>query len=220
MPEIDSSLLLEANKRSEWRAWLRGTTRPAKRSGWSFTRSTPAAARRLQRRRRGGPRLRLDRQHREEARRGPLRQRFTPRNPKSSYSESNVARLRAMAAKGKIVPEVLKKVKPLLAEKPIRVPPTSWPRSRPIRRPGRTSGPSRRLHAHPHRLPRPVPRAPGGVRQAPPQLPQDDESEPPHRLRRHPEALLRRPANRKRLLFRPVRRTGCVAPAFQERMPQ
>jgi len=49
-------------------------------------------------------------------------QRFSPRRPGSSYSESNLARLRAMAAKGKIVPEVLEKVQPLLAKKPVVVP--------------------------------------------------------------------------------------------------
>ncbi|RPJ00917.1 MAG: hypothetical protein EHM31_07025, partial [Candidatus Aminicenantes bacterium] len=50
-------------------------------------------------------------------------QRFTPRNPRSSFSESNIARLRAMAAKGKIMPEVLERVRPLLVAKPVRVPP-------------------------------------------------------------------------------------------------
>ena len=50
-------------------------------------------------------------------------QRFSPRRPGSSYSPSNVARLRSMAAKGKIVPEVLAKVKPLLVENPPVIPP-------------------------------------------------------------------------------------------------
>ncbi|MGZ5496707.1 MAG: YdeI/OmpD-associated family protein, partial [Candidatus Aminicenantales bacterium] len=50
-------------------------------------------------------------------------QRFTPRKPKSPYSQSNLARLRAMAARGRIIPEVLAKVEPLLVEKPLVVPP-------------------------------------------------------------------------------------------------
>jgi uncharacterized protein YdeI (YjbR/CyaY-like superfamily) len=44
-------------------------------------------------------------------------QRFTPRNPKSPYSEANKARLRHLAKEGKIIPEVLAKVKPILSEK-------------------------------------------------------------------------------------------------------
>ena len=124
MPEIDSSLLLEANKRSEWRAWLRGHYKTRKEIWLVFHKKHT-----------GRPRVAYNDAVEEALAFGWIdstakkldedryAQRFTPRNPKSSYSESNVARLRAMAAKGKIVPEVLKKVKPLLAEKPIRVPP-------------------------------------------------------------------------------------------------
>jgi uncharacterized protein YdeI (YjbR/CyaY-like superfamily) len=124
MPEIDSSLLLEANKRSEWRAWLRRHYKTRKEIWLVFHKKHT-----------GRPRVAYNDAVEEALAFGWIdstakkldedryAQRFTPRNPKSSYSESNVARLRAMAAKGKIVPEVLKKVKPLLAEKPIRVPP-------------------------------------------------------------------------------------------------
>ena len=124
MPEIDSSLLLEANKRSEWRAWLRRHYKTRKEIWLVFHKKHT-----------GRPRVAYNDAVEEALAFGWIdstakkldedryAQRFTPRNPKSSYSESNVARLRAMAAKGKIVPEVLKKVNPLLAEKPIRVPP-------------------------------------------------------------------------------------------------
>ncbi len=50
-------------------------------------------------------------------------QRFTPRRPGSPYSESNLARLRSIAKAGRIVPDVLAKVRPLLRLKPVRVPP-------------------------------------------------------------------------------------------------
>lgn len=50
-------------------------------------------------------------------------QRFTPRRPGSPYSEPNLARLRAMAAKGKVAPDVLARVEPLLTAKPVKVPP-------------------------------------------------------------------------------------------------
>ena len=49
-------------------------------------------------------------------------QRFTPRRPKSPYSESNLARLRSMAARGRVAPDVLEKVRPLLEPSPIKVP--------------------------------------------------------------------------------------------------
>ncbi len=50
-------------------------------------------------------------------------QRFTPRRPGSPYSEPNLARLRAMAAKGKVAPDVLARVERLLTAKPVKVPP-------------------------------------------------------------------------------------------------
>lgn len=50
-------------------------------------------------------------------------QRFTPRRPGSPYSESNLARLRSMAKAGRVAPDVLAKVRPLLAVKPVRIPP-------------------------------------------------------------------------------------------------
>ena len=50
-------------------------------------------------------------------------QRFTPRRPGSPYSESNLARLRSMAKLGKVAPDVLAKVRPLLKAKPVRIPP-------------------------------------------------------------------------------------------------
>lgn len=44
-------------------------------------------------------------------------QRFTPRNPKSPYSEANKTRLRHLAKEGKIIPSVLAVIKPILSEK-------------------------------------------------------------------------------------------------------
>jgi uncharacterized protein YdeI (YjbR/CyaY-like superfamily) len=44
-------------------------------------------------------------------------QRFTPRNPKSPYSEANKTRLMHLARQGKIIPEVLATIKPILADK-------------------------------------------------------------------------------------------------------
>jgi uncharacterized protein YdeI (YjbR/CyaY-like superfamily) len=44
-------------------------------------------------------------------------QRFTPRNPKSSYSEANKTRLRHLAKEGKLIPEVFARVEHLLEEK-------------------------------------------------------------------------------------------------------
>jgi uncharacterized protein YdeI (YjbR/CyaY-like superfamily) len=44
-------------------------------------------------------------------------QRFTPRNPRSSYSEANKMRLRHLAKQGGIIPEILARVKPLLNER-------------------------------------------------------------------------------------------------------
>ena len=44
-------------------------------------------------------------------------QRFTPRNPKSGYSQANIERLRKLAKEGRIIPSVLKLVKPVLVKK-------------------------------------------------------------------------------------------------------
>ena len=44
-----------------------------------------------------------------------LAHRFTPRKAGSGYSQTNIERLRRMVAEGKVAPEVLPEVKPLLA---------------------------------------------------------------------------------------------------------
>lgn len=121
---LDPALLLEVSRRAEWRAWLRRNYKTAKEIWLVYHKKNT-----------GRPRLLyndaveealafgwIDSTARriDEAR---YAQRFTPRRPKSPYSESNLARLRAMAAKGKIAPDVLEKVRPLLAEKPLVVPP-------------------------------------------------------------------------------------------------
>jgi len=124
MPEIDPSQLLDVAKRSEWRAWLRTNYKTAKAVWLVFHKKHT-----------GRPRVAYNDAVEEAVAFGWIdsvakkmdedryAQRFTPRNPKSSFSESNIARLRAMAAKGKIMPEVLERVRPLLAAKPVRVPP-------------------------------------------------------------------------------------------------
>jgi uncharacterized protein YdeI (YjbR/CyaY-like superfamily) len=124
MPEIDPSLLLEVAKRSEWRAWLRLNYRSAK-VVWlvSYKKHT------------GRPRVAYNDAVEEALAFGWIdstvhrldddryAQRFTPRRPGSSYSEANLARLRAMAEAGKVAPDVLARVQPLLVEKPVRIPP-------------------------------------------------------------------------------------------------
>jgi uncharacterized protein YdeI (YjbR/CyaY-like superfamily) len=120
---LDPSPLLEVAKRSEWRAWLRRNHKTA-REVWLV----------YYKKHTGRPRVAYDDAVEEALAFGWIdstakkidedryAQRFTPRQPKSTYSPSNVARLRSMAAKGKIIPEVLEKVRPLLDEKPSRIP--------------------------------------------------------------------------------------------------
>ena len=124
MPAIDPSQLLDVAKRSEWRTWLRRNYKTAKAVWLVFHKKHT-----------GRPRVAYNDAVEEAVAFGWIdsiakkidedryAQRFTPRNPKSSFSESNIARLRAMAAKGKIMPEVLERVRPLLVAKPVRVPP-------------------------------------------------------------------------------------------------
>jgi uncharacterized protein YdeI (YjbR/CyaY-like superfamily) len=124
VPEIDRSQLLDVSKRSEWRAWLRRNYRTAKAVWLVFHKKHT-----------GRPRIAYNDAVEEalafgwidsvakKIDEGRYAQRFTPRRPGSSFSESNIARLRAMAAKGKVMPEVLARVRPLLVEKPVRVPP-------------------------------------------------------------------------------------------------
>ena len=120
----DPSPLLEVSKRSEWRAWLRRNHTTAKKIWLVFPKKHT-----------GQPRIAYNDAVEEALAFGWIdstakridddrfAQRFTPRKPNSPYSEANLARLRAMAAKGKIIPEVLAKVKPLLVEKPLVIPP-------------------------------------------------------------------------------------------------
>jgi uncharacterized protein YdeI (YjbR/CyaY-like superfamily) len=124
MPEIDPKLLLDVAKRSEWRAWLRKNRKSAKEVWLVFHKKHT-----------GRPRVVYNDAVEEALAFGWIdsvakkvdadryAQRFSPRRPGSSFSESNVARLRAMAKKGKIAPDILEIVRPLLAEKPLRVPP-------------------------------------------------------------------------------------------------
>lgn len=112
--------LLDVSGRAEWRAWLRRNYRTA-REVWLV----------YHKKHTGEPRLTYNDAVEEALSFGWIdstarkvdedryAQRFTPRRPGSAYSEANLARLRAMAAKGKVVPEVLEKVRPLLVEKPV-----------------------------------------------------------------------------------------------------
>ncbi|HOW86220.1 MAG TPA: YdeI/OmpD-associated family protein [Candidatus Aminicenantes bacterium] len=124
MPAIDPTRLLNVSKRSEWRAWLRRHYKTSNEVWLVFAKKSS-----------GLPRVAYNDAVEEAlafgwidstAKRideGRFAQRFTPRQPKSPYSEANLVRLRAMAAGGKVVPEVLEKVRPLLVEKPLVVPP-------------------------------------------------------------------------------------------------
>jgi uncharacterized protein YdeI (YjbR/CyaY-like superfamily) len=124
MPDIDPKLLLDVAKRSEWRAWLRKNRKSAKEVWLVFHKKHT-----------GRPRVAYNDAVEEALSFGWIdsvakkvdadryAQRFSPRRAGSSFSESNMARLRAMAKKGKIAPDILEKVRPLLAEKPLRVPP-------------------------------------------------------------------------------------------------
>lgn len=123
MPEIEPSLLLDVDKRSEWRTWLRRHYRTSREIWLVFHKKHTDR-----------PRVAYNDAVEEALAFGWIdsvakkvdqdryAQRFTPRRPKSSYSESNLARLRAMAAKGKIAPDVLEKVRPLLKVEPVKVP--------------------------------------------------------------------------------------------------
>jgi uncharacterized protein YdeI (YjbR/CyaY-like superfamily) len=118
------SPLLEVSKRSEWRDWLLRNYKTADQVWLVFYKKHT-----------GRPRVAYNDAVEEALAFGWIdstakkvdedryAQRFSPRRPGSSYSPSNVARLRSMAAKGRIVPEVLAKVKPLLIEKPPVIPP-------------------------------------------------------------------------------------------------
>ncbi|MGB8959714.1 MAG: hypothetical protein WCC00_11965, partial [Candidatus Aminicenantales bacterium] len=121
---MDPSPLFEAAKRSEWRAWLRRNHKTAKEVWLVYPKKHT-----------GRPRIAYNDAVEEALAFGWIdstakridedrfAQRFTQRKPNSPYSQANLARLRAMAAKGKIIPEVLAKVKPLLVEKPLVIPP-------------------------------------------------------------------------------------------------
>ena len=121
---LNPSPLLEVSKRSEWRDWLLRNYKTADQVWLVFYKKHT-----------GRPRVAYNDAVEEALAFGWIdstakkvdedryAQRFSPRRPGSSYSPSNVARLRSMAAKGRIVPEVLAKVKPLLIEKPPVIPP-------------------------------------------------------------------------------------------------
>ncbi len=118
------SPLLEVAERSEWRAWLRRNHKTAEEVWLVYPKKHT-----------GRPRISYNDAVEEALAFGWIdstakridddryAQRFTPRKPSSPYSQANLARLRAMAAKGRIIPEVLAKVKPLLVEKPLAIPP-------------------------------------------------------------------------------------------------
>ena len=122
--EIEPKSLLEVARRSQWRAWLRRHYETASEVWLVFCKKHT-----------GHPRISYNDAVEEALAFGWIdstakridedryAQRFTPRRARSAYSESNLARLRAMAAKGKIVHEVLEEVRPLLAENRLRVPP-------------------------------------------------------------------------------------------------
>lgn len=123
-PALSAASLLDVARRSEWRAWLRRNHKTA-REVWLV----------YHKKHTGEPRLSYNDAVEEALAFGWIdstarkidedryAQRFTPRRPGSAYSEANLARLRVMAARGRISPEVLEKVRPLLVEKPVVIPP-------------------------------------------------------------------------------------------------
>jgi uncharacterized protein YdeI (YjbR/CyaY-like superfamily) len=116
--------LLEVDQRSEWRRWLRRNHKTAGEVWLVFYKKSS-----------GRPRISYNDAVEEALAFGWIdstakkvdddrfAQRFSPRRPKSPYSEANLARLRAMAARGRVAPEVLAGVRPLLAKKRLVIPP-------------------------------------------------------------------------------------------------
>lgn len=121
---VSPELYLDVATRAEWRAWLRRNHKTAKVVWLVFHKKHT-----------GRPRVAYNDAVEEALAFGWIdstarrldedryAQRFTPRRPGSPYSESNLARLRAMAGRGRIPADVLAKVRPLLVAKPVRVPP-------------------------------------------------------------------------------------------------
>lgn len=124
MPEIDPKRLLDVRRRSDWRAWLRRHYKTGHEIWLVFHKKHT-----------GQPRVAYGDAVAEALAFGWIdsvakkldedryAQRFSPRRPKSPYSEANLARLRAMAARGRVAPDVLEKVRPLLAVERVVVPP-------------------------------------------------------------------------------------------------
>lgn len=121
---VPPELFLDVTARAEWRAWLRRNYRTAKVVWLVFHKKHT-----------GRPRVAYNDAVEEALAFGWIdstihrldkdryAQRFSPRRAGSAYSEPNLARLRAMAAKGKVAPDVLARVEPLLTAKPVKVPP-------------------------------------------------------------------------------------------------
>lgn len=121
---VSPELYLEVTTRVAWRAWLRRNYRTAREVWLVFPKKHT-----------GRPRVAYNDAVEEALAFGWIdstvhrldddryAQRFSPRRPGSAYSEPNLARLRAMARRGRIPADVLAKVRPLLATRPIRVPP-------------------------------------------------------------------------------------------------
>ena len=121
---VAPELYLDVATRTEWRVWLRRNYKTAKVVWLVF-----------QKKHTGRPRVAYNDAVEEALAFGWIdstahrldedryAQRFTPRRPGSPYSESNLARLRSMAGRGRIPADLLAKVRPLLVAKPVRVPP-------------------------------------------------------------------------------------------------
>jgi uncharacterized protein YdeI (YjbR/CyaY-like superfamily) len=120
----DTLPLLDISKRSEWRAWLRRNHKTADEIWLVYHK---AHTRR--------PRIFYNDAVEEALAFGwvdstvrkidedRFAQRFTPRKPNSPYSEANLARLRALASRRQLIPEILNEVRPLLAVKPLVIAP-------------------------------------------------------------------------------------------------
>lgn len=121
---VSPELYLEVSTRPAWRAWLRRNYRSAREVWLVFHKKHT-----------GRPRVAYNDAVEEALAFGWIdsvihrldddryAQRFSPRRPGSAYSEPNLARLRAMARRNRIPADVLAKVRPLLAARPVGVPP-------------------------------------------------------------------------------------------------
>jgi uncharacterized protein YdeI (YjbR/CyaY-like superfamily) len=123
-PPIDQSKLLHVVNRREWRAWLKRHYRSEKEIWLVYFKKHT-----------GKPRITYNDAVEEALCFGWIdstvksidqdsyAQRFSVRNPKSSYSQANKERLRSLIKQGKVMKEVLASLGDLAEHEPFEVPP-------------------------------------------------------------------------------------------------